>query len=218
MPLRALLFDLDGTLTESDSLHEAAYIEVMAAHGLDLDEATYRSRMSGRPNVDIVTEFLPYLSSAEALAVIDAKENRYRLLATRLEPLAGLDRILAWAARRRLGLALVTNAPRESLAFTLGALALAETFAVQVSPEEVTRPKPDLEPYRLALERLGVEPDEGIAFEDSPSGVRSAVGAGLRVVGMTTGQDPERLREAGAAITIPDFADEALWRWLEREG
>ena len=44
MPLRALLFDLDDTLTESDSFHEAAYIEVMAAHGLDLDVATYRSR------------------------------------------------------------------------------------------------------------------------------------------------------------------------------
>jgi HAD superfamily hydrolase (TIGR01509 family) len=215
MPLRALLFDLDGTLTESDSLHAVAYIAVMADHGLTLDEATYRSRMSGRPNIAIVEEFLPQLSRPEALALIDDKEARFRALATRLEPLPGLERTLAWAAERDLALAVVTNAPRENLDFALAALALTDTFPVKVSPEEVANAKPDPEPYLLALSRLGVPADEALAFEDTPSGVRSAVDAGLRVVGLTTGQPAERLRAQGSVLEIADYHDGALRGLLE---
>jgi beta-phosphoglucomutase len=164
MPLRALIFDLDGTLTESDGHHAAAYISVMADHGLVLDQATYLERMSGRPNLTIVEEFLPHLSPSEALAVIDDKEARYRRLATRLEPLPGVVRTLAWADARALALAVVTNAPRENLDFALAALGFEGTFAARVSPEEVESPKPAPDAYLLALERLGVAAGDSLAF------------------------------------------------------
>lgn len=110
---------------------------------------------------------------------------------------------------------MVTNAPRENLDFALDALALTDTFSVRVSPEEVAHAKPDPEPYLLALSRLGVRADEALAFEDTPSGVRSAVGAGLRVVGLTTGQPAERLRARGSVLQIADYRDGSLWGLLE---
>ena len=218
MPLRALLFDLDGTLTESDPFHGAAYQQVLAARGVVIDRATYLERMSGRPNPDIVAEFVPGLGPDAAQALIDEKEARYRQLAGGLTPVAGLIELLAWARERSLKLGLVTNASRENVAFTLGALGLEGAFEVEVHPELVANPKPDPEPYRYALASLDVAPDEALAFEDSASGVQAAVAAGLRTVGLTTAQPAASLRVHGTVAEIPDFRHRELWSLLMGEG
>ena len=73
--------------------------------------------------------------------------------------------------------------------------------------EEVGQGKPDPLPYRVALERLGVAPEEALAFEDSPSGVRSAVGAGIPTYALLTGHRAKDLLEAGAKGVFRDFRE-----------
>jgi beta-phosphoglucomutase-like phosphatase (HAD superfamily) len=70
--------------------------------------------------------------------------------------------------------------------------------------------KPDPAPYRAALDRLEIAPDEALAFEDSTSGIASAVGAGIPTVGIASTQAPETLAEAGAFVVVKDFADQEL--------
>nr|MDQ5817602.1 HAD family hydrolase [Actinomycetota bacterium] len=77
------------------------------------------------------------------------------------------------------------------------------------------RVKPDPEPYRVALDRLGVSPEEAVAFEDSTSGISSAVGAGVPTVGIASTQDPETLRRAGVFMVAKDFTDPELHEFLE---
>ncbi|MGA9379325.1 MAG: HAD family hydrolase, partial [Phormidium sp.] len=92
---------------------------------------------------------------------------------------------------------------------------LAEIFdAVFVAEEDVTEGKPDPAIYKLALERLDITPETALAFEDSPSGIRSAVGAGIRTIGIASTHDPEKLYDLGAFKVIPDFNDEYLWNLL----
>jgi HAD superfamily hydrolase (TIGR01509 family) len=212
--LKALIFDMDGTLTDSDPIHRLAFAEALAPHGLALSEERYRSAISGRTNAEIGRLLFPDWPDEHHRRFSDEKEAIFRRLATALEPTRGLLELLTWAERRGLPSALVTNAPRANAEHTLAALGFEGRFRVTVAGEDVARPKPDPQPYSFALEQLGIEPHEAIAFEDSIPGVQSAKGAGLVTFGLTTMQSPLALRDAGADHVIHHFDDEPLRAYL----
>jgi HAD superfamily hydrolase (TIGR01509 family) len=210
--LKALLFDLDGTLAETDSLHFPAWAEILGPHGHQVDWDFYRERISGLVNPDIVAEFLPHLSEEEGRKIIESKEADFRSRLTDLEPLPGLKDFIARAESAGLRIALVTNAPKKNALAVIRAFALEETFGTVVLAEDVGAAKPAPAPYHAALDALSVTPDEALAFEDSTSGIASAVGAGIRTVGVASTQTPEKLRDAGAFEVVRDFADPELAR------
>jgi HAD superfamily hydrolase (TIGR01509 family) len=213
---RALLFDLDGTLAETDSLHLPTWVDVLRPYGIEIDEEFYRERISGRSNSKIVEDLLPDLSAKEGRDLADAKEASFRERADELEPLPGLLDFMREAKDRGLSLALVTNAPEENVEAMLLALELREFFDEVVLSDEVGPVKPDPAPYRAALNRLGVAPEEALAFEDSTSGIASSVGVGIPTVGIASTQAPETLEDAGAFMVAADFADPELRRLVDR--
>jgi HAD superfamily hydrolase (TIGR01509 family) len=212
---RALLFDLDGTLAETDSLHLPTWADALKPHGVEIDEHYFRENFSGRSNAKIVSDLLPDLSAEDARDLTGAQESSFRERAHELEPLPGLVDFMEEGRRRGLSLALVTNAPQENVEAVLLALELREFFDEVVLSDEVGNVKPDPAPYRAALERLGVAPGEALAFEDSTSGIASAVGAGIPTVGIASSQAPETLEEAGAFMVAEDFADPELEKLLK---
>ena len=212
---RALLFDLDGTLAETDSLHLPTWVDVLRPHGIEIDEVFYKQNISGRSDGEIVRDLLPELSEAEGRDLADAKEASFRERAGELEPLPGLLDFLEEAGGRGLKTALVTNAPEENVEAILLALELREFFDEVILSDEVGPVKPDPAPYRAALDRLGVSPEEAVAFEDSTSGISSAFGAGIPTVGIASTQDPETLRRVGAFMVAKDFTDPQLRELLE---
>lgn len=209
--LAALLFDLDGTITNTDPLHFKAWQEHLRPYGLNIDEVFYKTRISGRTNPVIIQEILPHLSAEEGIAIADHKEARFRELAAQeITALAGLEAVLAWSQTQGLKQAVVTNAPPDNTRFMLQTLALDAHFATVIISDEIGVGKPDPAPYLLALERLEVEAKAALAFEDSPSGIRSAVAAGIPTVGIASTHTPEVLYDLGAMLVIPDFTDEQL--------
>ncbi len=214
---RALLFDLDGTLAETDSLHLPTWVDVLRPYGIEADEGFYRERISGRSNAKIVEELLPDLSAEEGrkkLASLVSASFRER--AHELEPLPGLLDFMQEGKSRNLSLGLVTNAPEENVEAILLSLELGEFFDVVVLSEEAGPVKPDPTPYRAALEKLGVTPEETLAFEDSTSGIASSVAAGIPTVGMASTQRPGTLEEMGAFMVAEDFTDPQLRTLLDR--
>jgi beta-phosphoglucomutase len=212
--LRALIFDMDGTLTDSDRVHIEAFRRALEPHGIPMSDERYRTTISGRTNAEIARGLFPHESTDFHARFSDEKESLFRALATAMEPLEGLLDLLAWAEGRGLALALVTNAPAENARHTLRALRLEGRFPVTIAGEDAERAKPDPMPYRMALARLGLDPSQAVAFEDSVPGIRSAKGAGLPVFGVTTSHPEEVLREAGADAAIGGFADPGLLDWL----
>ena len=207
MVYRALLFDLDGTLAETDSLHLPTWVDALAPYGVEVDEAFYKERISGRSTPEIVRDLLPDLTDEEGASIGDAKEASFRERATELEPLPGLVDFVAGGKERGLRIALVTNAPKENVGALLPALELQDSFDTVVLADEVEAVKPDPAPYRAALERTGVSAEEALAFEDSVSGISSSVAAGIPTVGIASTQEPETLRRAGAFMVAADFTD-----------
>ena len=190
---------------------ESTWQEALSSYGFEFDAAFYEKHFSGRRNAEIVANLLPHLSVDAGIQLALDKEARFRDRAEALlKPLAGLTELLDWIAARSLDQAIVTNASRKNAEFMLQVLHLQSHFPIIISGEELPRGKPDPLPYKTGLERLQANPTAAIAFEDSASGVQSAVSAGIMTVGIATTHAPETLYQLGAELVIADFSDARL--------
>lgn len=212
--LDALLFDLDGTLADTDKLHLLAMQQLLHEEGRSLTEAEFEAHVSGRANADLCRYLFPDRPLSEHLTFADRKEQRFRELSPTLQPTPGLLRLLAYAEQRRIGMTVVTNAPRANAEHMLAALDLSGRFEHVLVAEELPRAKPDPLPYLTGLERLGARADHALAFEDSVPGVTAASRAGILTVGLSTSQAPQVLLEAGAQLVVKNFDDERLWQLI----
>ncbi len=211
MMLKAILFDLDGTLANTDPLHFEVWQEILRTYQIEMDHSSYKRQISGRQNPEIIQDFLPQLSPSETEELADYKEARFREMALNLQPLEGLMEILAWVEQQGLKKAVVTNAPRLNATFMLDVLQLSERFKTVVLGEEMVAGKPDPTPYTFCLNQLQIQPQEALVFEDSPSGIRSAVSAGIETIGVASTHEPKTLKELGASQVIDNFEDLQLW-------
>lgn len=183
MPLKAVLFDFDGVIADTENVHVAAWQRALARMGLELDDAT--AARAGE--VDDRTFVADLFASRGLLdADLDGWVARKQGIAEAL--LADAPRIypgvpaLVGLLRETTRLAVVTTTWRRNVEVVLESSGLRDAFELIVAKEDVASPKPTPEGYSLALTRLRIGPEEAVAIEDSPGGVASARGAGLRVV------------------------------------
>ena len=203
----ALLFDLDGTLADTEALHFEAFVETFAEHGIAVDLAAYQSRIMGFPGHQIAASFLPHFSKTDSAAIMEHKERLYRDRISHVEPPPGALDLLAFADAHRIKYALVTNAPLANAERVLAAMGVRQRFAAVISGADLPHSKPHPLPYLTALEQLGAKAERSVAFEDAGSGVRAAVAAGIPLVGVMSTLDEARLLGFGAAMAVRDFTD-----------
>lgn len=210
--LRAVLFDLDGTICDSDHLHFAAWRDELAAarDSFELSYQEYKSRISGKPNALIAQEFLPHLNADERSTVCMSKESRFRALASdgdSLAPLDGLLDLIAFLQSRNIRIACVTNAPRINAEFMLRQMNLSAHMEHLIIGEECLASKPSPEPYFEAMRRLNVAADSCVIFEDSASGLAAACASGCALaVGVCTTHSADALRLMGAKAAVLNFS------------
>jgi HAD superfamily hydrolase (TIGR01509 family) len=210
-----LLFDLDGTLAETDPIHLAAFVKVFEPYGIPMDEEIFRAKIVGQPNAAIGAAFFPTLSHDERMAICDYKEAVYRSMVGEIEPLHGVRPLLEWAKAAGVRCGVVTNAPRQNADLILNGAGIMSYFGVVVCAQELVRSKPDPLPYLTALEALGGDVNRSVAFEDSPAGLTAAVAAGLPTIGMTTNLPASRVLELGAVMAASDYHDDRMLAFIK---
>ncbi|MEM6839519.1 MAG: HAD-IA family hydrolase [Cyanobacteria bacterium P01_C01_bin.120] len=209
--LQAVIFDLDGTLANTDPIHIKVWREILEPEGYTVDEAFFKEKISGRLNEYLIQELLPQLSTAEGEQLAIDKEAQFReLAASELRRMPGFDELYDWIKSRELQTAVVTNAPRANAEFVLKVLCLETAFDFVLIAGELPRSKPDPLPYQTALERLEIDAREAIVFEDSKTGIQSAVAAQIPTVGVASTHKPDVLYGYGASLVIERFNDPSL--------
>ncbi len=211
--LRAALFDLDGTICNSDHLHFAAWRDELAAscNSFQLSHLEYKSRISGKPNVLIAQEFLSHFDDDRRAFICASKEARFRELcagSNALHPLNGLLKLVGFLQSNEVRLACVTNAPRVNAEYMLRQMNLWECFEHLIIGEECFASKPSPEPYLEAMKRFNVDATSCVIFEDSSSGLAAARSSGCAlVVGVCTTHMAENLQLMGAHAAVHDFSE-----------
>lgn len=228
MSLRAILFDVDGTLADTEALgHRPAYNRAFRELGYDFrwGPKLYRKLLKqpgGRERLKhYVTHYQPELGEhqAEASADLDGWVNKVHELKSRYfkrymrrgrVPLrAGIARLMREAYADGVKLAIVTNASLRTLdpvlKYTIGP-ELAAEVAVIASGEEVKNKKPAPDLYRLAMQRLGISSEECVALEDSEMGLEAAAAAGIAAV-VTVNSDTAAQDFTEAALVVTSLGE-----------
>ncbi|KOU74437.1 phosphatase [Streptomyces sp. MMG1533] len=194
---QALLFDNDGTLVSSLASVDRCWTQWAVEYGITVEEFA-RVELHGRPAAEIAADLLPSHLVPEAVARIEKLEVEdvpndgvHLLPGTK----AFLDELPAecWAV--------VTSATRRLAEARLDAVGILPKTLI--AADDITRGKPDPEPYLLAARQLGVDPSRCVVFEDAPAGLQAGRAAGMTTVALTT---THQAHELTADLVVKDLS------------
>jgi HAD superfamily hydrolase (TIGR01509 family) len=203
--LRGVIFDMDGVLVDSHAVHRKAWRLFFKTLGREVPEPELDFILDGRKRGDILRHFLGNCPDTELEELGRRKDCIFRQMHLEITPVPGVVRLVRELHRRGAALALATSASPSRAHSTLLKLGLLDSFSVVVTGEDVILGKPDAAIYRLACNRLEIDPCHALAVEDAVSGIQAAVSAGLGCVGIASHETPENLIAAGAAHVVGDF-------------
>ncbi len=187
---RAVAWDIDGTIIDSEPLHQRSLVAASAALGDDLSDIEPEA-FRGVHAVDIWKALKPRFSPGATFDTWIAGIERYYVAhAGELEPIPGALKAMRDLQARGVGQACVSNSGRTIVDANIKALGIGKIIAFSLSLDDVSSGKPDPEPFREAARRLGADPQATVAVEDSGAGARSARAAGLFVVGYSPSGEP----------------------------
>jgi beta-phosphoglucomutase len=213
---RAVLWDMDGTLIDSEEFHWISWRNTMANEGIAITHEQFLASF-GQRNDSIIPRWLGAASTPENIErIANAKEELYRHLIRRdgISPLPGVASWLHRLHKQGWLQAIASAAPRANVDVVLEALSATHMFQGIVSAEDVHRGKPDPEVYLTAASRVGVPPDRCIVVEDAVAGVEGARRAGMRSIGVN--HNGNHL-PADVAVQSLDLLDPDAFESLLRE-
>lgn len=209
--LRAVIFDFDGVITDSEILHFRAFNAVLAPHGFELSKTEYYKDYLGMSDKDcfktLIGEGRLRIQEAQIPALIQQKTRIFEQLArTEGRIIEGVREFLDLLAGAQIPIAICSGALRPEIELLLEEATLLSRFDVIVSAEDVHRGKPDPEGFLLTLQKLNdiwpdlIASESCIVIEDSHWGLKAARAAGMKTVAVTNTYEAAQLKQADKIV------------------
>ena len=207
MPIAAVLFDLDGTLVDSNDFHIRAWQQAFRNAGHLIPVDAIRGQI-GKGGDNLVPALLPGLPQAEQEALASAEGEIFeRDYLAQVRPFPRARDLLARVRDAGSRIVLASSAGAGQLDHYVDLLDARALIHAATSKDDVDRSKPDPDIFAAALRQADVAPEQAIAIGDTRWDVLAAAKCGIRSLGVLSGGTPERdLREAGAVAVYPDVA------------
>ncbi len=207
MPFKAIIFDFDGIITDTEPVHMQAWLEVFRPMGISFGKEEYDTHYLGlndRDFLDAVGRIhnRPFPAEEKNILIGKKLEKSLALLSKRIPLLDGVEDFIE-LLQKKCFFAICSGANKSEVNFVLKKLEWAELFDPIVTQEDVSKGKPDPEGYSLVLKRLqerapshNLTVDDCLAIEDSPKGISAAHAAGIKCLAISNSYPPDALNEA----------------------
>lgn len=211
--IKAIIFDMDGVLIDSEPFIREAAVRMFAERGLTVQPE----------------DFLPFTGAGEDRFIggvaetynfkLDPEKDKARtyeiygqIVKGLLHPLPGVHEFIDKARSRGLRLAVASAADRVKVEINLREMGIShDTFDAVVTGSDVTHKKPDPEIFLAAAKQMGVEPDYCLVCEDAVNGIKAARAAGMKCLGITTSFTPEELQADWHAKNLGEAPDDSIF-------
>jgi len=198
-PVRALIFDMDGLLVDSEDLAAGALRRFLAEHGHEMHDGTMERTLGRRLPEAIAIVAEAYGLQGDLPALVDRYDTlRLDALRGNVRAMPGAREILDWAEAAGIPMALASSSLRTHVGLSLAEARLAGRFDAEVCGDEVERGKPAPDMFLLAAERIGAAPEGCGVLEDAPAGLAAAHAAGMR--GLWVPNEKTRGLEPGVPV------------------
>lgn len=206
---KALIFDMDGTLTDNMDFHHRAWMKFIEQKKLNIDAETFERDYHKGTLIEVMAWFFPHLTTEEELRKVgNEKEALYRnTYCHLLKPIPGLHTFLKEVDEKKIPIGLATMGDQTNLEVTLAQLNVQAYFHSTTGGDQVKEGKPHPEVFLKAAKKLNVAPTDCLAFEDTVSGISAAQAAGMKVVGVATQFSVEKLLDLGCVAGIHNFTE-----------
>ena len=209
--IRAVVFDLDGLLFDTEALFFRVASEMLRDRGKVFTVEIMRAMIGRQPaESELALRTMSGLDDPPGVLMAEAKRRFESLIDTAVHPMPGLIALLAHLEKLGLPLAVGTSSGRAYAERLLRNHRLRDRFSAVLCREDVSRHKPDPEIYRTAAERLGVDPASVLVLEDTPTGLAAAKAAGTFAVGVPHEHSPAS-DLAAADLIVSSLDDPALY-------
>ncbi len=210
----AAIFDMDGVLIDSNPFHLQKWADFLRQHRIPFNEAELPEAILGQRNDTLIRHFFgPEVTPEETRRLSEEVEAMFRkAFRPYARPLPGLDRLIREIHAAGIPMAVASSAISKNIEFAVDALGYRKYFRHLVSGDEVRQPKPDPEIYLKAAAKLGVKPEEAVAFEDSFPGIEAVVRAGMKCVAIGSTFPMKELRATRAHLAVKSFEELDLAR------
>lgn len=203
------IFDMDGTLVDNMHFHTRAWQMMLAENGIENDGHDFLVKTAGKTNREIIPAFFENATEEKLLTLGNRKEEIYRsLFKPELKAIKGIIEFLEASKKLGIKMAVATAAPIRNMEFILDGLNLRKYFQAITTAADVKNGKPHPESFLISAEKLGVEPNNCIVFEDALNGFEAANRAGMKSVGIATVNSVEKILELpGVVKATKDFTE-----------
>jgi beta-phosphoglucomutase len=208
--LNGVIFDMDGVLVDSHSIHMKAWREFLFSKGCLVSDSDLDFVRDGRTKQDILRHFLGDLTQDQMHLCGCQKELLFREEAKNMATIPGVRRLLDELNRADIPMAVGSSGSGGRVHYLLDLLHLRKYFAAVVTAEDVALGKPDPAIFCKASRDLQVRPMDSLVIEDSVSGVLAAKAAGMKCLGISDGPRTDALLQAGASRVLPNFINASL--------
>jgi beta-phosphoglucomutase len=206
--LKAVIFDVDGTMVPNTPYHQQAFLELARRHNVSLTAQEYMQRFHARTNHEILREmFGSHLTDAALLELAYEKESLYReIYRSWLSEVDGLNAMVEDLLENGIYCCAASNGPRENVAMVINLLGLENKFKFALSYQDVARGKPAPDLFLTAASRLNVLPKECLVFEDSTAGFQAATAAGMKYIAISADiNHTPSIPNSSPLTSVPDF-------------
>jgi HAD superfamily hydrolase (TIGR01509 family) len=203
----AFIFDMDGTMVDNMMTHHRGWQKTLANYGLEMTLEEVIATCHGK-NVEIIERLFPGRFNLEARERISyEKESGYRaIFLPELKLVPGLAALLERAQKAGIPMGIGTAAPKANVDFVLDHLNIRHYFKVIVHADDVTKGKPDPEVFFKVADGLGKAYADCLVFEDSPTGAKTALNAGMKAIILTTTHRAEEFAQIASVVKcVPDY-------------